>query len=90
MKSEKLAAAYVLDFDSIYKTILTQMALMTKTVIGSALDSKSTIINEINNVEYDIREHLPSYCKYADEEDDDEDDCDGDCAHCTRSTCINA
>lgn len=82
MKSEKLAAAYMLDFDSIYKTILSQMAIMTKTVIGSALDSKSNIIKEINDVEYDMPEPPPDIY-----EDDDDDECDGDCINCEHLTC---
>lgn len=82
MKSEKLAAAYMLDFDSIYRTILSQMAIMTKTVIGSALDSKSNIIKEINDVEYDMPEPPPDSCV-----DDDDDECDGDCINCEHLTC---
>lgn len=80
MKNEKLAAAYMLDFDSIYKTIMSQMALMTKTVIGSALDSNSNVIKEINDVEYDMPEPPIDSCV-------DDDECDGDCISCERLTC---
>lgn len=91
MKNAKYTANGMLSFESIYRDILYQLMFMSKTIIGSALNEQSQIVDKICDVEYDGLE-LPSIEEYEDDcdcDDDFDDDCDedDDCGPCGRCCC---
>lgn len=78
MRNGKFTSCGMLSFEKIYRDILYQLMRMSNTVIGSALNEKSQIIKNINDVSYEGLNIDRSIC---------EDECDGDCSSCSREFC---
>ena len=75
-----------LDYGNMYYTILSHLMASTNTVIGSALNEESSIVETIDNVEYDARQ-FGSPLQFNEEVDDEYDECDGECDNCDREHC---
>ncbi len=74
-----------LDYGDMYFTILSHLMSSTKTVFGSALNEESSIVETIDDVEYDARQFNP--LQFEENFDDEYDDCDGECDNCDREYC---
>ena len=83
--NEGRTSAGAIDFGDMYYTILFYLMTSTKTVIGSALNEESSIVETIDDVEYDARQFNP--LQFEEAFDDDCDECDGECDNCDREQC---
>lgn len=77
MRNSKYTPAGILSFESIYRTILSQLLYASKTMIGSALNGRSRIVKEINGVSYDNLELSHN----------ENNECDRNCENCTCDYC---
>ena len=78
MQNSEFAPNGMLSFEKIYQDILYQLMRMSNTIIGSALNEKSQIVKNVNDVSY---EGLKIHQCFA------ENDCDHDCCNCSREFC---
>lgn len=80
------APAGSINFGDMYYTILSHLMSSTRTVIGSALNEESSIVERIDDVEYDTRQ-FSNPLQFDEEYDDEYDECDGECDNCCREHC---
>lgn len=77
MQNSEFAPNGMLSFERIYQDILYQLMRMSNTIIGSALNEKSQIVKNVNDVSYEglrINQYF-------------DDECDHDCSNCSRDVC---